>query len=266
MKRSKLIAAFPWRNFYKNGELSRKDMKEVLHPFVEESMQLFAGLLDTGDQRSFYSFQSIPTPYAKRIFRKRRGFCKKGFAVAEEWIDNSVVACLFSISDLQGIDRKILVIKTIPAGYYLFSISPIPSAHFAEIEQLGSGQFPTRYFCYLGYFNLASRICFPACLWIASTEFCSVDTASNIVATPLHEKEFVFRVVVSTWSVLHWTVNSFIRVYSRNDLSGQIFDQDNILCIQSLQVPGRDFIVSIAVNDKYLVFGLKVSEWKALLL
>ncbi len=81
---SKVDIAFLDGTFYKNGELPGRDMKEVPHPFVEESMQLFAGLPDTVRSKIVFIHFNHTNPLRKKGSSEKEEVSAKGFKVAEE--------------------------------------------------------------------------------------------------------------------------------------------------------------------------------------
>lgn len=70
--------------FYKNGELPGRDMKEVPHPFVEESMNLFTSLPDTVKSKITFIHFNHTNPLLKQSAEEKKEVKRKGFNVAEE--------------------------------------------------------------------------------------------------------------------------------------------------------------------------------------
>jgi len=80
----KIDYAFLDATFYKNGELKR-DMSEIPHPFVEESMKLFSKLSDADKQKVHFIHFNHTNPLLiegstaqKEIFEKGFNLAKKG--------------------------------------------------------------------------------------------------------------------------------------------------------------------------------------------
>jgi pyrroloquinoline quinone biosynthesis protein B len=70
--------------FYKNGELPGRDMKEIPHPFVEESMALFSSLpAETRSKIVFIHFNHT-NPLLKKESAEKETVKSSGFGVAEE--------------------------------------------------------------------------------------------------------------------------------------------------------------------------------------
>lgn len=70
--------------FYKNGELPGRDMKEVPHPFVEESIQLFSSLPSTEKSKIVFIHFNHTNPLLKKESSEKKKLKADGFAVAEE--------------------------------------------------------------------------------------------------------------------------------------------------------------------------------------
>lgn len=70
--------------FYKNGELPGRDMKEVPHPFVEESMQRFAALPATTKSKIVFIHFNHTNPLLKKQSAEKEAVKAAGFGVAEE--------------------------------------------------------------------------------------------------------------------------------------------------------------------------------------
>mgnify|MGYP001456085126 CR=1 FL=1 len=75
--------AFLDATFYKNGELKR-DMSEIPHPFVEESMELFSKLSDTDKQKVHFIHLNHTNPLLINGSEAQKEVTEKGFNVAEE--------------------------------------------------------------------------------------------------------------------------------------------------------------------------------------
>jgi len=70
--------------FYKNGELPGRDMSEVPHPFVEESMQKFSSLTSAEKSKIVFIHFNHTNPLLKRHSAEKEKVRKGGFALAEE--------------------------------------------------------------------------------------------------------------------------------------------------------------------------------------
>lgn len=70
--------------FYKNGELPGRDMKEVPHPFVEESMQRFAALPVAVKSKIVFIHFNHTNPLLKKQSAEKEAVKAAGFGVAEE--------------------------------------------------------------------------------------------------------------------------------------------------------------------------------------
>ena len=75
--------AFLDATFYKNGELKR-DMSEIPHPFVEESMELFSKLSYTDKQKVHFIHLNHTNPLLINGSEAQKEVAEKGFNVAEE--------------------------------------------------------------------------------------------------------------------------------------------------------------------------------------
>ncbi len=70
--------------FYKNGELPGRDMKEIPHPFVEESLQYFSSLTSAEKSKVVFIHFNHSNPLLKKNSAEKEKVKKDGFAVAEE--------------------------------------------------------------------------------------------------------------------------------------------------------------------------------------
>lgn len=70
--------------FYQNGELPGRDMSEVPHPFVEESMKLLSGLPDSVRSKVLFIHFNHTNPLLKKESAEKRKVKEAGFGVAEE--------------------------------------------------------------------------------------------------------------------------------------------------------------------------------------
>ncbi len=79
----KVDYAFLDATFYKNGELKR-DMSEIPHPFVEESMGLFSNLSETDKQKVHFIHCNHTNPLLQEGSTAQKEVIKKGFNFAKE--------------------------------------------------------------------------------------------------------------------------------------------------------------------------------------
>jgi len=79
----KVDYAFLDATFYKNGELKR-DMSEIPHPFVEESMELFSDLTETDKQKVHFIHFNHTNPLLIDGSTVQKEVLKKGFYLAKE--------------------------------------------------------------------------------------------------------------------------------------------------------------------------------------
>jgi len=70
--------------FYKNGELPGRDMKEVPHPFVEESLQKFSKLSSAEKKKIIFIHFNHTNPLLKKSSDEKENVKASGFLVAEE--------------------------------------------------------------------------------------------------------------------------------------------------------------------------------------
>ena len=79
----KVDYAFLDATFYKNGELKR-DMSEIPHPFVEESMELFSTLSDADKQKIHFIHFNQTNPLLIEGSTAQKEVLKKGFNLTKE--------------------------------------------------------------------------------------------------------------------------------------------------------------------------------------
>ena len=79
----KVDYAFLDATFYKNGELKR-DMSEIPHPFVQESMELFSTLTKTDKQKIHFIHFNHTNPLLQEGSPAQKEVLKKGFHLAKE--------------------------------------------------------------------------------------------------------------------------------------------------------------------------------------
>lgn len=70
--------------FYRNGELPGRDMREVPHPFVEESIQRFSSLSSTEKSKIVFIHFNHTNPLLKKVSAEKNKVKADGFGVAEE--------------------------------------------------------------------------------------------------------------------------------------------------------------------------------------
>jgi len=70
--------------FYQNGELPGRDMREVPHPFVEESIRRFSSLPSTERSKIFFIHFNHTNPLLKKASAEKQQLKASGFGVAEE--------------------------------------------------------------------------------------------------------------------------------------------------------------------------------------
>ncbi len=73
--------------FYANGELLNRDMSEVPHPFVEESMQLFSELNSKDKQKVIFIHFNHSNPLLIDGSEAQKEVIKKGFRFAREGME-----------------------------------------------------------------------------------------------------------------------------------------------------------------------------------
>ena len=79
----KVDYAFLDATFYKNGELKR-DMSEILHPFVEKSMELFSELSEKDKAKVHFIHCNHTNPLLQEGSNAQKEVIKKGFNFAKE--------------------------------------------------------------------------------------------------------------------------------------------------------------------------------------
>jgi pyrroloquinoline quinone biosynthesis protein B len=75
--------AFLDATFYKNGELKR-DISEIPHPFVEESMDLFSDLSEKNKQKVYFIHFNHTNPLLINGSHAQKEVRGKGFNLARE--------------------------------------------------------------------------------------------------------------------------------------------------------------------------------------
>jgi pyrroloquinoline quinone biosynthesis protein B len=76
--------AFLDASFYQNGEIPGRDMNEIPHPFVEESMALFEGLSETDKAKVHFIHFNHTNPLLFSDSEEYQKVIEKGFKVAYE--------------------------------------------------------------------------------------------------------------------------------------------------------------------------------------
>ena len=80
----KVDIAFIDGTFYQNGELAGRDMREVPHPFVSESMNRFSDLLASDKSKIRFIHFNHTNPLLKTASVQKDSVIAKGFGIAEE--------------------------------------------------------------------------------------------------------------------------------------------------------------------------------------
>jgi pyrroloquinoline quinone biosynthesis protein B len=80
----KVDYAFLDGTFYKNGELPGRDMKEIPHPFVEESMQKFSSLPAEEKEKVIFIHFNHTNPLIRKNSEEKNTILKQGYQAAEE--------------------------------------------------------------------------------------------------------------------------------------------------------------------------------------
>ncbi len=80
----KVDVAFLDGTFYKNGELPGRNMREIPHPFVEESINKFSSLPESERSKIVFIHFNHTNPLLKKTSPEKDEVVKQGFKVAEE--------------------------------------------------------------------------------------------------------------------------------------------------------------------------------------
>ncbi len=72
--------------FYKNGEIPTRDISEIPHPFVEETIVLLKDLPAKEKAKVFFIHFNHTNPLIKKNSQERREVLRKGFRFADEGI------------------------------------------------------------------------------------------------------------------------------------------------------------------------------------
>ncbi len=70
--------------FFRNGEIWGRDMSEIPHPFIEESMNRFDGLSDVNKNKIHFIHLNHTNPAIRGNSESARRVLKKGYHVAQE--------------------------------------------------------------------------------------------------------------------------------------------------------------------------------------
>ena len=70
--------------FYRNGEIPNRDMSEIPHPFVDETMRLLEDLPAGEKAKVIFIHFNHTNPLIRKNSRERREVLRKGFRVADE--------------------------------------------------------------------------------------------------------------------------------------------------------------------------------------
>lgn len=70
--------------FYANGELPGRDMKEIPHPFVVESMALFSSLPQKEKDKIYFIHFNHTNPLLNPMSKQRKDLLQKGFKAADQ--------------------------------------------------------------------------------------------------------------------------------------------------------------------------------------
>lgn len=81
---AKVDYAFLDGTFYRNGEIWGRDMSQIPHPFISESMQRFATLEKSQQDKVYFIHLNHTNPLLNKASDEYKDFCKSNFHVAEE--------------------------------------------------------------------------------------------------------------------------------------------------------------------------------------
>lgn len=81
---AKVDYAFLDATFFKNGEVGNRDMSEIPHPFVEESMQRFDSLPDEERNKVYFIHMNHTNPLLQENSAAQQEVLAKGYHIAEE--------------------------------------------------------------------------------------------------------------------------------------------------------------------------------------
>ena len=80
----KVDYAFLDGTFYQNGELPNRDMSQIPHPFIEESMNLFSDLEELERKKVHFIHLNHTNPLLRKNTKEYRDFESSGFNLAKE--------------------------------------------------------------------------------------------------------------------------------------------------------------------------------------
>ena len=80
----KVDYAFLDGTFYSNGELPGRDMSQIPHPFIEESVELFSDLMEEEKKKVFFIHLNHTNPLLRASSEESEDFSKLGFGLAGE--------------------------------------------------------------------------------------------------------------------------------------------------------------------------------------
>jgi len=84
MEIQKVDYAFLDGTFYSNGELPGRDMSQIPHPFIEESMDLFSDMTNEEKEKVFFIHLNHTNPLLRADSEENKEFSKLGFGLAGE--------------------------------------------------------------------------------------------------------------------------------------------------------------------------------------
>lgn len=76
--------AFLDGTFYRNGEIWGRDMSQIPHPFIEESMEVMEDLSEADKRKVHFIHLNHTNPLLDSQSEETQQFLKKGFGIAEE--------------------------------------------------------------------------------------------------------------------------------------------------------------------------------------
>ncbi len=80
----KVDYAFLDGTFYSNGELPGRDMSQIPHPFIEESIDLFSDLTEDEKKKVFFIHLNHTNPLLREKSEEMKAFSELGFGLAGE--------------------------------------------------------------------------------------------------------------------------------------------------------------------------------------
>ena len=76
--------AFLDGTFYRNGEIWGRDMSEIPHPFIEESVERFSQLDEKNKSKVYFIHLNHTNPLLNRESEEYSSFKESGFNIAQE--------------------------------------------------------------------------------------------------------------------------------------------------------------------------------------